>query len=936
MPLVLLCCLSTGALGRELVITDEARQVPDQELRVLSDHSFTVEQVLEAPSRLWNPAQKMGINRGTGRGAHWLQLTLRNPKQTPIERILVSDYPAANDITLFLVDQKGLISQRIGRVGIDFPFSDREESHRRALATLRLAPGETITALWRVESHPLFRFRTALWKPEAFQRQDSNRTLLFGMLYGALMIMAVYNLFLWLSLREKHYLFYVLYLLCIGYAIAADEGHVYQYLAPTSDWPKTTILTLVNCVAVVSFFIFSSSFLRLRRRQQTLYRWLRGLGLFNIALLILGGVFDQVWAIRSALITILPFYCVALLAGIRLRMQGFMPAGYYVIAILLLVIGVGLNNLTILGVLPGADSIESYTAIGTVLMMAFLSLALANKINQLQKDSDVAGEGIANANREIHRINAELLRVRNDWATLESAVVAARQESQAKSEFLATLGHEIRTPMSGLLGMAQLLKKTDLDTNQLHYVAAIERSGRALLDVITDLMDYTIVETGMMELDIEPFDLETLIDDSLSVFTLHAVEKNISLFAELDAEIPPSLRGDRRKLQQIVLNLLSNAFKFTASGEILLRITRTGRTAVNSLELKFEVLDTGIGLSEQIQAELFNPFSGDKGAQALASRQLGLAICRQLVDLMDGDIGVESSPGRGATFWFTARFLAAPNQPERPKPLDAHRVLLLVPPGFTSDALERVLTSWGAAVDRASNRDEAGALLASQHHDLLLVEHDIGGTSGVRLLRDLSADYALPPSILLTGAANARVDESPSSAGVALVLEKPITLQPLRETLLRGMGLANGTGRDAAALNPTACDFGLLRVLVVEDNPVNRLVIIGLLRQLSVEPVVVHSGFEALDLVQRTTFDAILVDCEMPELDGYETARQIRGTEERDSRKPARIVAVSAHAGSDYRDKALDAGMDAYLSKPVALRDLAHELTSAGISQPPD
>lgn len=915
-----------------LVLEDVDRQEPGDELLALPDQGLSLDAVMAAPAEAWLARQEMTINPGGGEDRYWLRLRLQNGTATPVTRLVVTDYPAANSISLYVIDAQGDVRQEIAEVGVDHAFEERGVDHRRAITSLQLAAGETAVLLWHVESHPLFRFRTALWEPEAFQRHDHNRSLLFGMLYGALLIMAVYNLFLWLSLREKHYLFYVIYLLCTGYAVGAEEGHVYQYLMPGEAWPKTAVLTLVNILAVAAFYGFSAAFLKLRRNQRQLFMWMRGLGLFNIGLLLAGGVFDQAWAMRSALVAILPFYLVALGAGARMRLHGFIPAGYYVIAVLLLVTGVTLNNLTMLGLVPGNDAVESYNAIGTVLMTAFFSLALANKISQLQRDSDTAAAGIAHANREIHRINGELINARSEWAKLDNAFAAARQESNAKSEFLASLGHEIRTPMNGLLGMAELLRKTDLDSNQMHYVQVIERSGHTLLDVIGDLMDYTIIEAGEMDLNVEAFELETLIDDCVAIFTLHAVEKHITLFAEVDDQVEPLLRGDRRKLQQVILNLLSNAFKFTESGEILLRVTRTERTAINSVELRFEISDTGIGISEQTRAELFNPFasSGDERT-ATRSRHLGLAICRQLVELMDGEIGANGSPGHGATFWFTARFLTATGTSPRPRPLEHRQLLLLSAPGKTTEALGRTLTQWGATVAVIGSISEAEPLLQSGPYDLMLMDDRLAEDKGLQTLAELGERVALPATVLLTGSARPGLAGDPANAGFALVLEKPVGLKPLREILKQALGLVPSTAETPA---PTA-DFTNLRVLVAEDNPVNRLVLVRALRQLGVDPSVAEDGMEAVKLFQQERFDIAFLDCEMPKLDGYATAERMRTIERREGRPTAWVVAISGHGGSDFLAKAGNAGMDAALPKPITTAAIAAELAAAGGAKSP-
>ncbi len=900
----------------------ESQPLGDRVMLLTSPNPLELAEVLQLPSSTWQTSGRGAVRPGIRRGEIWARVQLRNDADQPLQRLLVTDYPDLARATLFLVDEQGTATTLFENAGIEAPFSKRPQQHRRLLSPVELPAHASITLLWKLQNSPLLHFDATLWQEPAFRLQDSHRGLVFGMLYGALLIMALYNLFLWATLQQRHYLYYVLFLLSCGFLVGAAEGHAYQYLWPESSWPKSIVYFAVGAIGILAFFHFTVAFLRLGKHQPQVYRWMRWLAYANVALLAGGGLLRLPVLLQLSLFAVIPFFLLALTAGVRMRLRGELSAGHYAVAILVMATGVTLHNLSISGVLPLTGDSGATIAISTALMMAFFSLALADKISQLQRDSGAASSGIARANREIQRINEELIKAREERVRLEQIASSARQESAAKSGFLATIGHEIRTPMSGVLGMAELLKGTELDSTQLHYVAVIERSGHNLMEMISSLLDYAIIERGGMDLDIAPFAPETLLDDSISLFTLRAVEKNLDLFAEISPDVPPMLKGDASKLRQILLNLLANALKFTEQGDIVLRVSPTGHGSINSLELLFEVIDTGIGLSPEAIDKLFNPFGGDQPTPGQSG--LGLAISRQLVELMDGEIGVDSREGEGSRFWFTARFMTLQEAVAiSPTPLTGRQLLLVANPGPATEAMQHTLQHWGAGVTLAAGAEPARQILgdSTQHIDLILIENPIGSDSGTALAEALNREFGARPTILLTGANRPPSAADLESSGIRIVLEKPITHGPLRGAIQQAFGVVS-----APRSEPTA-SFRNRYALVVEDNPVNQMVLVGQLRQLGVEARAVDGGLAAVDLCRELFFDIILMDCEMPQLDGYETARRLRTQEQHDGLKRSRIVAVSAHASSDHQQHARDAGMDECLTKPVTQQMLAEQLT---------
>jgi signal transduction histidine kinase/CheY-like chemotaxis protein len=574
---------------------------------------------------------------------------------------------------------------------------------------------------------------------------------------------------------------------------------------------------------------------------------------------------------------------------------------------------------------------ENLGALGTTLMLIFFSLALADRINELLKDNREANFSLIKANSEKLKAEAELKKSQTERIKLEQTTAQARLESRAKSDFLATLSHEIRTPMNGILGMTELMKATGLSAQQTHYLNTIEHSGQSLLAIINDLQDFAKIEAGRMELELSSFNLETLLDDCISTFALRAVEKKLNFIADLSPDIDPVLRGDATKLRQIILNLLSNAFKFTDQGDIVLTVSKTVKSAVNCVEIKFAIQDSGIGLTKQEQQRLFTPFqhADDSTYGRYGGSGLGLAISRQLAELMDGEIGVSSEAGKGSCFWFTARLLIDENPDpallrEKSAHLSGQRVLLVDPNPVSADILCRLLTAWKMIIVHSDNADDALNKINAAHHagkpfKVIVSEYNLANSDGLTLAKTVS-QLAKPPTFVLMATSRYLKNQSEiNQSGVHILLEKPITNALLHDVLKRAIEDPQQLQQPSGLLQH---DAGYLKVLVVEDNQVNQLVIQGMLKQLGIVPDIAANGLQALKCFDNKDYDLILMDCEMPEMDGYETTVQIRAQEKHRSNQPVTIIALSAHARSDYQQRAMQVGMDDYLTKPITRSDL--------------
>jgi signal transduction histidine kinase/CheY-like chemotaxis protein/HPt (histidine-containing phosphotransfer) domain-containing protein len=571
---------------------------------------------------------------------------------------------------------------------------------------------------------------------------------------------------------------------------------------------------------------------------------------------------------------------------------------------------------------------------------------------------------IHEAQQELRRTAAQL---QESNRQLDEALTTAQESVRTKAAFLATMSHELRTPMNGVIGMTSLLMETTLSAEQQSYTETIRQCGESLLHLINDVLECSKIEAGKLELERIDFNLRTAVEEVLAQFAGRAETKGLELTGLVHATVPTALEGDPGRLRQVLTNLVGNALKFTERGEVSLQAFLEQETQEAAV-IRFEVTDSGIGIAPEATSKLFQPFmqADSSTTRKYGGTGLGLSISKQLVELMGGRIGVKSEPGRGSTFWCTARFTKQAGSPLAILPsndLEGRRILIVDDNESNRMILHHLVTGWGMIDDVAKDAEEAlqrvrEAAARGISYDLAILDVIMPGKDGLQLAREFRRDPAGAGMriVVLTSLLQRGHAEQARQAGAMGYLPKPVCHDQLRECLRTVLGIAREIAPEPGYLAPatpqlvtrhTLADHRpRQRILIVEDNLINQKLAVRMAEKLGYQAFVAENGEEALKAMETEDFAVVIMDCQMPVMDGFEATRRIRDNEQRQSSIDNRqstepdadrltndesrmtasphipIIAVTANAMQGDREHCLAAGMDDYLAKPIQMETL--------------
>ncbi|MET0777315.1 MAG: response regulator [Pseudomonas mandelii] len=849
----------------------------------------------------FSPIELDRLTAAEPEGALWLRFRLSPGKHEQLLRVFAPDLSRLN---LYVLDGDTLIDQL--STGTGQPQADRPLPSSEFMLPLPQSDKPLDVYLRLVSEHQLRPYITL--QSAIMTAANQNQMLIYGLLFGCLGMLILHSLVRYAYTRSRSSLW-----------LAACEAllmlSLLLLLNLAGPW-------LPNWHAVQTPGAYLALLLTAPCGLMFAYRFFAPLGPHPLNKLLLGDIlFIVMCGLLLLFVNTLPLnimtYALVALAGLSMLFvsayhwqKGYRPARLFVAAMVVFNIGTLIMLPALLGLTLVAPQGLIMTLLGFICISGVLmSIALSERQRSITEDRFSVSRDLAASNAEIN----------------------------AKAEFLAKISHEIRTPMNGVLGMTELLLGTPLSVKQRDYVQTIHSAGNELLTLINEILDISKLESGQIELDDVQFDLNALIEDCLSIFRAKAEQQNVELISFIQPQVPRVISGDPTRLRQTLLSLLENALKKTDEGEILIVVALDERSA--QPRLRIAVQDSGVPMEAEERDALMHAELHSKHFLSATSLggNLGLVIARQLIRLMQGEFGIKSGASQGSTLWLTLPL--DPDRLEHPTsdldgPLQGARVLVVDDNDTCRKVLVQQCSAWGLNVSAVPSGKEALALLRTKAHlrdyfDVVLLDQNMPGMTGMQLAAKIKEDPSLNHDILLimlTGISNAPSKIIARNSGIKRILAKPVAGYTLKTTLADELNQRN-KGPTVSPHQPSGPTLPVkvpsdFRILVAEDNNISTKVIRGMLGKLNLQPDTASNGEEALQAMKAQRYDLVLMDCEMPILDGFSATQQLRAWEVGNQRIRTPVVALTAHILAEHKERARQAGMDGHMAKPVELSQL--------------